>query len=181
MKKILTAALGLFAFAFVAIASTPTVAADVPNRAALPARPVMVVPTFAKTGFYVSGHAGGATLGKGAVVGVGAGYDFGMVRLEADYDYLGGKKGVRGHMFTANAILEHDFDRFTPYVLAGAGFRFADDVKWNERIGVYVLGAGLRYAVTDNLDIDGRYRYVAPFQFNKGRDHLFTVGVNYRF
>lgn len=181
MKKLLA----LVAGALVAAATFATAfAADLPPRR--PATLAPVAPVFTQTGFYVGGHIGYAYRGEQLALGANAGYDFGLVRLEVGYDNFG-SNGRTSNLISGNVLLENTYGRFTPYVLAGAGFRFYDDsIKWNDRVGVYIVGAGLRYSLTQSIDLDGRYRFIAPMERNNtllGRDaeHVTTLGVSYRF
>ena len=63
-----------------------------------------------------------------------------------------------------------------PYALAGVGYRLSD-VK-NEP--VWNAGLGVRYEVTSNIEVDGRYRYLSDFKRNRD-ENILTLGVNYKF
>jgi opacity protein-like surface antigen len=63
-----------------------------------------------------------------------------------------------------------------PYALAGVGYRLSD--AKNEPI--FNVGAGLKYEITSNIDLDVRYRYVSDFD-RKAYNNAVTVGGAYKF
>lgn len=109
------------------------------------------------------------------------GYDFGMLRLEADYDRLmmgnngGGAAGkVDAHVLTGMLYLEHDVKvsamKLTPFVGGGAGWAWLDGVGVGSGIGgfgnsdnggVYVGAVGVSAKLTDDLAFVTQYRYIA--------------------
>lgn len=175
MKSILSAlALGLSL-------TTAATAADLPARTA--PLPPTITRTAPLTGFYVGADLGYGARGENFVGGINGGYDFGYFRLEAGYDYMaqGKLSGSGVSLATANGIVEYSFGAITPYALAGIGYSFGGGsaTPWNDK-AAYALGGGVRYAVTTNVELDARYRYVAPTD-NRVHDHLLTAGVSYRF
>jgi opacity protein-like surface antigen len=100
-------------------------------------------------------------------------------RVEATYDYKNNNRSEnRSHTGMVNGIGQYKMPYFslTPYALAGVGYRIAD-VK-NEP--VWNVGGGVRYDLTSNIGVDGRYRYLSDF--NRLRDeNIVTLGVNYKF
>ena len=73
---------------------------------------------------------------------------------------------------------------FTPYALAGlgAGWNGWGKVGTGNANTLYNVGGGVRYALTNNFELDGRYRYVNSFNgagFNN--NHVVTLGVGYKF
>lgn len=193
MLKTVSMALGL------SLLASTAMAADLPRRSAPPVPVFVAQPT---TGFYVGVRGGYAFTAEDYVLGASVGYDFGAIRTELAYDYLGGRKdyvydygyGYYGratsiNLLTGNLILEHTMGNWTPYLLAGAGVAFTNGngygFRYDDTVGVYVLGGGLRYSITSNLDVDARYRYVNTFEsgwaMRRDGEHIGTIGVNYRF
>jgi opacity protein-like surface antigen len=179
IKKSLGAALAL------AFMSSAVLASDLPSRAAAPA-PVFTAAPAAVTGFYAGVRGSYATeLEKGAV-GANAGYEYGNLRFEGNYDRLGlGSTGV--NLATGNVIYGYKLGNLTPYVLGGAGVAGKDgDFKLDVNHAVYNVGGGVRFAVTEKIELDGRYRFVQAIRKDgvtgeRAYDHLFTAGVNYKF
>lgn len=161
--------------------ATSAVAADLPSRTTAPLPPQRPVAT-SDAGFY-AGVRGGIVFTDNITAGVGAGYQFNrFVRAEGNYDYLNNDKnttnGLSSSVVTGNLIGQYPFSSvpLTPYVLAGVGYRWSDaknEPVWN-------VGAGARYAVTQNVELDARYRYVSSFQ-NERQGNAFTLGLNYKF
>lgn len=161
------------------VASGAALAGDLPSRTTAPLPPERPV---ADSGFY-AGVRGGVVFTDNITAGVGAGYQFNkFVRAEANYDYLNNDKnsvnGLSSSVVTGNVIGQYPLGSFplTPYVLAGVGYRWSDaknEPVWN-------VGAGARYAVTKNVELDARYRYVSSFQ-NERQGNAFTLGLNYKF
>lgn len=168
---------------FLAIAavvmSSAAWAADLPSRTAAPLPPERPV---SDSGFY-AGVRAGVVFTDNVTVGAGAGYQFNrFVRAEANYDYLNNDKnkinGMSSSVATGNIVGQYPLTAYplTPYVLAGVGYRWSDaknEPVWN-------VGAGLRYGVTKNVELDARYRYVSSFQ-NERQGNAFTLGLNYKF
>lgn len=175
MKNFLTTLL------LTSVIGTSAVAGDLPSRTTAPLPPQRPVVT-SDAGFY-AGVRGGVVFTDNVAVGAGVGYQFSsFVRAEANYDYLNNDKnntnGLSSSVVTGNLIGQYPFAQLplTPYVLAGVGYRWAD-VK-NEP--VWNVGAGVRYGVTKNVELDARYRYVSSYQ-NERQGNVFTVGLNYKF
>lgn len=90
-----------------------------------------------------------------------------------------------GQMVMTNVVMSPwRVGAVTPYALAGVG------MGWNalgergtgDNAGVYNVGAGARMAVTGNVSVDARYRYVDAL--NRGdvqNQHMITAGVHIRF
>ena len=157
------------------------IAGDLPSKEA-PKAPTM--PTLEDTSWYAGLSLGGVHTDKSWYnnlrLTASGGYELNSFsRIEATYDYKHSNHNVdRSHTFIANGIgqLKLPFIPVVPYALAGVGYRFAD-VK-NEP--VWNAGFGVRYEVTSNIEVDGRYRYLTDF--NRKRDeNIFTVGANYKF
>lgn len=162
------------------LATSVAIAADIPSGKTAPLPPVR--PASLEPLFYVGAFGGGnLTEAKswtgarvGAVVGV---QPHRYVRLEGLYEYgWNSENANRSNSLFANAIAQYPVGRVTPYVLAGAGYRWADmknEAVWN-------VGGGLRYALTTNVEADLRYRYVADYDV-KNHQNVVTFGLNYRF
>lgn len=169
--------------AFSLLAST--VAANATDISSIPSRlsPAAPVASLVSPPKFWVGVNGGASVTNGLTsdspwnVGAVAGYNFltlGPVAVgaEATYDYVkGGTQEVGG-----NAIASVGVGSFSPYALGGIGYRWTD--FGNERI--WTLGAGLKYSVARNLEIDTRYRRIENWDRTNHDDRV-TLGVNYKF
>ena len=155
------------------LASTAAIASDLPSRSAAPA-PVF---TQAASPFYV-GVRGGLDYKKDDQkfsVGGNAGYEVNSyVRGEVGYDYL--NDADKTHAVTGNFIVQFPVMTFTPYALAGVGYRWTD-IK-NDY--VYNVGGGVRYSVTKDIELDARYRYINDFD-NVKHNNVISLGANYKF
>lgn len=119
--------------------------------------------------FYTS--AGVGKSGRHMTADLGFGYRFGdTFEAELDYTYKNGGE----HFLIANALAGYQFDNVRPYALVGAGYRWGDnsDAVWN-------VGAGVKLSITENIDLDGRYRFVSDFSGNE-KDQITTIGLVYR-
>ena len=164
-------------------------------------------------GAYVSGNLGLGvqpsatnTRDNAPVAGVAAGYDFGKVRLEAEYlkasqSNTGGGSigGIDVDLFSVNAAVEpFTFRGFTPFATAGVGYALLGGsgvVNHNGRVDrqstpVLNVGAGLSYAINTNWALVGEYRYLVSTRDavvqndgtrNNWASNLFTVGARYAF
>jgi opacity protein-like surface antigen len=170
MKKILLATVALLGFTTAAMAEDP-MKAD-------------------RSGAYVAGNMGGSNTKTSQMTVNGAvGYQvLPYARVELDFDHAFQTNGA-GNMVTANAIGQYRIpsSSITPYVLAGAGMgldKFGSLKKGGSEKALYNVGAGVRVAVSQSVDLDVRYRNVRPFEAAhvavKDRN-LFTAGVGYRF
>src|SRR5436305_9570457 len=163
----------LGALAVLAIA-TPALASDLPSKKAPPAfaYPVAAAPADA-TGWYGAldagvGYSVNSEKFKGTL-GARGGYDFGPVRLEADYSRYGIRSGGANE-FTGNVILQHRLGDFTPYVLGGGGIALVDsDFRFRDSLAVYRVGGGVRYSLAkfglDRVELDARYVHSGAAQF----------------
>ena len=143
-----------------------------------------------RSGFYVGGNIGSSTDQKNRTnLGMTAGYQYGKYfRVEADYDHAWRTSGT-GNMLMGNVVAQYRIPNstVTPYVLAGAGVgfdKFGNVKSSGDIVGLYNVGAGVRVAVSESVELDARYRNVRPFDTkNVGvkEQNIFTVGANYRF
>lgn len=169
MKKVLAlaAALGL-------VLATTAHASDVKN--------------LDRNGVYVGANIGtqlDAT--KQSAVGATLGYQVApYARVELNYDHLWQNR-TQGQTLFAHGIAQYRVPntRITPYVLAGVGtgFNSLGTLRHGDSTMLYDVGGGVRYAVTDNVELDARYRNVRAFNTNV-RDRssdIISVGVNWRF
>jgi opacity protein-like surface antigen len=142
-----------------------------------------------RTGMYVGGMIG-STPQKGAQtdLGVVAGYQLHPnARVEAAFDNLWRNTGSNGQMLMVNAVAQYRIPTsvVTPYVLAGTGVGFNSFGTTN--IGsaemLYNVGAGVRFAVSRNVELDARYRYISHFNTSaaNANANMLTVGANWRF
>ena len=168
MKKILVAALALLAS--VSVASAQDVRAD-------------------RNGLYIGGAVGSSLRDNSqTAVGAAVGYQFHPnFRVEAAYDLDPRTNRDNGHLLMANAIAQYRIPTsvVTPYVLAGAGMGFDTYGKAanGDVTAVYNVGGGVRLAVSTNVELDARYRYIGHFDNAPGLQsaNMFTVGANWRF
>jgi outer membrane immunogenic protein len=201
-------------------------AADMRMPYKAPLRPVVAYYNW--TGFYAginAGYAWGSSSWsspaisnnpKGMLIGLTLGYNWQagnfVYGLEGDIDWSMVKGsaacGVSGDCETKNSWLGtargrigYAFDRFLPYITAGAAF---GDIKaTNTNIGFtggsatkfgWTLGGGLEYAFLSNWTAKAEYLYVNLGSFDCGvscgpvapatvdfKANVFRVGVNYKF
>jgi len=111
------------------------------------------------------------------------------VRVEANYDHFWNGAGSRNfNAVTFNAIGQQRIPgtSLTPYVLGGVGVEFNEfrsAMNDGSYRGIYNVGAGMRVAISNNLEVDARYRYIAPIT-SRGdtvRGSMTTLGLVYRF
>ncbi|KKB13279.1 hypothetical protein VE25_02830 [Devosia geojensis] len=136
-------------------------------------------------GGYSWGEADSPSIGtvdlEGAAFGgqIGFNYDFGGFVLGAEADiHWSGLEGEEATIFgtTVNAQLEYfgtirgragfAIDRIMPYVTGGYAFgeaygtsTFGPGFTTREMVHGYTLGAGVEYAVTDNITVKAEYLY----------------------
>jgi opacity protein-like surface antigen len=87
-------------------------------------------------------------------------------------------------MIMFNAVASYpNTSVFTPYVLAGTGLGWnAASGTNNGTMGMWNVGAGFHVALSPQLSLDNRYRYVGPYNSATGRDaQVITTGINYKF
>ena len=176
-KSIKLAAVSMLALSSVALA------ADLPSKSA-PAAPT-APSLFSETSYYVGGFIGaepkkvepwyGSIRG-----GVNAGYNItSFAAVEALYEYhYNESKALRSNAGYINGIgqLKVPFIPVVPYALAGVGYRMSDAKDQ----AVFNVGAGMKYELTSNIDLDVRYRYVSDFD-RKFHNNAVTVGGAYKF
>lgn len=161
--------------------ATTAVAADLPRRTA----PVPPIPAFAQTnsGFFVGASSGWSTGNE--LVGSGTiGYRFNeFVRLESNFTNRFGSND--GQSVTIDGSIGVPIGRVTPYVLGGIGYGFNGLGKPNgDATALWSAGGGIRFALTSQWELDGRYRYTRHFNNYDGvrfDNSAVTIGVNYKF
>jgi opacity protein-like surface antigen len=151
-------------------------------------------------GYYVGGNVG-TNYAKFAdytwntspyTIGAVGGYEWNRYfRTEATFDYTSKEKPTTtksGETVFANAVVQYPVGfGVTPYAFAGTGYGFngwgkgksavVDDAK-----ALYNVGAGARYELSKNLELDGRYRYIQSYEGVKyNNNNIFSVGANYKF
>lgn len=139
-----------------------------------------------RTGVYVGGNLGstldadGRTL-MGAVVGSQVHQN---LRVEGTYDY-NARQGSNGQAIMVNAVPQYRLPGsvVTPYALVGAGYGLDAMGKDGDTKPVYNLGVGVRVGLSQNWEVDARYRHMNVFSrdFGDSETHLVTAGLNYRF
>jgi opacity protein-like surface antigen len=157
----------------------------------------------------VAGLPGVDSDADGFLGGVQAGYNaqwgnwVGGVELDASYsgvegDDIAGLDTELNWVGTARARVGYAFDRLLPYVTGGLALgeveatnTIAGISESNTHIG-WTVGAGLEYAVTDNVTVRGEYSYIdlqdesytlgAGVPADAGLDlHTVKAGLNYKF
>lgn len=160
----------------VALSATLALATDLPSYKTAPALEIHSNP------FYAGVNGGWSTNSSGFTLGATAGYDFGYVRLEGDYRNIGlghnATSFVTGNVLTGNVILQYPLGKFEPYVLAGYGYAWR---PYNASTGVWNVGGGSRYALTQNVALDLRYTFTEGVRSSNPVNNSITGGVEYRF
>lgn len=168
MKKIIMAAVGLLAT--FGVATAQDLRAD-------------------RSGFYIGGTVG-STMQDTSQTNLGgvAGYQINrFFRVEGTYDYLPTTVGPNGHVLALNGIAQYRIPSsvLTPYVLGGvgAGIDGFGTAGGGDVQTLYAVGGGVRIAVSTNVELDARYRYLSHFGTSAGsaNANVVTVGANWRF
>ena len=182
MQKTIVATLAILASTVVASAT------DLPSKTKAPAAPL---PTFALGG-YVGVNAGGnVTSDRVYTGGAVAGWNVNpFLAVEGGYAFSDPDNKVKvGSVFKKdyqNAVTVSALPQFkvpgtdvTAYALGGVGY------QWNTVTAdhsIYKVGGGLKYDVTSQWQLDGRYTRTDAFEkAYRGYDDRATVGVNYKF
>lgn len=150
-----------------------------------------------------------STDADGFLGGVQAGYNaqwgnwVGGVELEASYsgiegDAVGNLDTELNWLGTARVRVGYAFDRVLPYVVGGLALGDVEATnnltgfsESNTHVG-WTVGAGVEYAVTDNISVKGEYAYVdlRDEQYDLGTGvptdagldaHTVKAGLNYKF
>lgn len=175
----------LFVGAVLALAGVATASAA--DLVPAPVSPIAIETAEFATNYYIGGNVGIVPNGTNTTVysvGVVAGVELtDNIAVEAAYDrsFVDLKSGsATTDLLTINAIASYDAGIVEPYVLAGLGYEWKNPGTDGF---VYNLGAGARVAVTQDLDLDVRYRYVNSFdnQFDVGGEHRVTAGLLFKF
>ena len=162
-----------------------TVTAAATDTSSLPSRSNPTAPiggSLVEPKMWVGVNVGGAVsdgINRDApwTVGVVGGYN--VVRLgplglgvEGTYDY---KKGDTQDI-SGNVLTSMKFGSFSPYALAGVGYRWSDAA--NEK--TWTVGGGVKYSLTRSLEVDTRYRRIEDWDRTRPDDRV-TIGVNFKF
>lgn len=127
------------------------------------------------------------------------------IRSKAEKKYTEGKNSWKNSLENNSLMLNAYYDidtgtKFTPYVGAGIGMarlkaKIADSdgvsFSKNKTSFAWQIGAGVSYAMTDNLSLDAGYRYVdsgdvtiknedEKYKF-ESNSHEFLLGLRYSF
>jgi len=150
----------------------------------------------------------------GWTLGAAVGYRFNNVRVEGELSYqkndadqlsqMGDISDMKGDA-TSTALLVngyYDFaneSAFTPYISAGLGYAKVEtndmnvvgssgsDFNEDDGVFAYQVGAGVGYAVNENVTLDLKYRYFATEDAEldtsevEFASHNFLVGIRYNF
>jgi len=210
----MNAKLSLAAALSVLTLSGAAMAADLPRRATAAAPYVAPVPVFTWTGFYAGVNAGygwGSQKGSadaaygsldGAQIGGTAGYNYQMgqivLGMEGDMDWSNAKSTNGANVSKLNSVatargrIGYAVDRvllFTTGGYAGGAVErtlgAASASDWHNG---YALGAGMEYAITNNVSAKAEYLYTdLSSKTDTGisragmTQNTVRMGVNYRF
>ncbi|MGF1605671.1 MAG: outer membrane protein [Rhodothalassiaceae bacterium] len=126
------------------------------------------------------------TLFDGSVLGATLGYDFGLIRIEADYAFRNitfpsdtivrtffGPVRLLGdvdmHTALANIALDLPLSkRINAYVLGGGGAAFIQDLGPAEEVFAFQGGGGVSYLASRSIAIDVGYRYLRTEELQIG-------------
>lgn len=156
--------------------AAPASAADLTPRVYSYMQETVVTP-FRPDPWLVGISFGGTANGYG-VAGARLGYFFTPnFGVEASYDGLFGKNGRLSSVAMGSAVLSLGLtESLRVYTLGGLGLM--DTAKGTD--AAWSVGAGAGLYISQNLELDGRYRYARAFN-SRVEAHIMTVGVNYRF
>jgi opacity protein-like surface antigen len=184
MKNIITAA------ALILVASAAS-AASLPEKKTAPAVPSPAV-TMPES-WYVGVNAGGNVRSDQKIqdtprtFGGVVGYNFQKnIAIEGTLDYaFPMHKNPTSTRVMVNGVYSpfQEVYGFTPYALAGVGVQ-THDVRdgVDAAKAVYGFGGGVKYAISKNIDVDTRYRYISTIKTKDGFDtNILSLGVNYKF
>lgn len=184
-KTIIISKLTMFAL-LASVAATSSFATDLPNRNNVPFPPTRESTIIYNPQFHVGGYIGSRVTdsnntywNNGARLGAVVGWQHrDYVRFEGTYEYGLNKYRLyrNSNTLLMNVIVQYPVGAsFTPYVLAGTGYRWAerDFAVWN-------VGGGIRYNLTQNVEADLRYRYVSDYNV-RNVENVVSLGLNYRF
>ena len=96
--------------------------------------------------------------------------------VEGAYDY---KKNDTQTVF-GNVLTSFSVGSFTPYALAGVGYRWDASAAREVNEKVWNVGGGVKYSLTRSLEVDTRYRRIEDFDRARPDDRV-TIGVNFKF
>lgn len=179
MKKTLVA----FAMAISTVSAFATDTSSIPSRrdAIAPIASVVSEPKM-----WIGVNAGGTVtdgINRNAPWSIGVVGGYNIVKLgpvglgvEGTYDY---KKGDTQTVF-GNLLTSFSVGSFKPYVLAGVGYRWDNSQIFAINESVWNIGAGVKYSVVRNIELDVRYRHMENWD-RKRPDDRATLGVNYKF
>ena len=180
MQKTILAALAVLASVSVASAT------DLPSKKTTPAAPAAA--TSADSNYYVGVNAG--TVGSSTNVysgGVVAGWNampFLAVEGAYNYNFVRDDSGKNNHTVSINALPQYrvSFIPVTAYALIGTGYRFSASSNGNDHT-VYNYGGGLKYSLTNSIEVDARYTRTTAYDTVKysGNEDRVTLGLNYKF
>ena len=165
-------------------------AADLPTKKGAPPAPTAVAP-FNWSGLYAGINAGitapNSSLNNsvyGGLIGVDAGYNYQygpyVLGVEASSSYAKIKQFNQPTVALTDAdlVAGYSLGGLLPYVKGGAAYA----TDWNNRLG-WNLGAGVKYAVSYNVDVFGEYDYydLGKNGGNKLTTSVVKAGVEYKF
>jgi outer membrane immunogenic protein len=110
------------------------------------------------------------------------------VELQGNYEWNGDNDISLGEFLVLGRLGAVVTDQVLVYAAAGVGYQFSDDVVFangDDNIGIFALGGGVEFAVTDAVSLRGEILGIGDFEDN-GNDDFFngaraTVGVSYHF
>jgi len=149
-------------------------AADAP----VPVKRPVFIPLYEEVNYnsYV-GVFGGPNVSTGYSTGMTAGYKpFDNLGIEGRYTHRGNLHTKDTDHVGVNFIPQARIKgtNITPYVLGGVAYNVTTHKNtWN-------TGGGVKYGLTERVELDGRYTHTQNFNSRKG-DNAFTAGVNFKF
>jgi outer membrane immunogenic protein len=108
------------------------------------------------------------------------------IELQGNYLWNGDNDISLGEFLVLGRLGAVVTDQVLVYAAAGVGYQFSDDVVFanaDDNIGIFALGGGVEFAVTDAVSLRGEILGIGDFEnggdfFNGARA---TVGVSYHF
>lgn len=86
---------------------------------------------------------------------------------------------TRHDQLFGSALIQYNFDLFTPYIAVGPGYRWS---SVGREEATYNLGPGLKYSINETIDFNSRYTYIRGVETGKKMDeHLFSTGLSIKF
>lgn len=184
MKKL------MIAISMIAMMGGAALAADLPAKSQVSADKQLAIAVANDAHWYVGVNTGfnyldGVSIDDSQkILGATVGYQYNRnVAAELAFTQFFEQDGLadEGQALVLNGIaLLPTGTAFTPYALAGVGAGFNGLGDNGDAQAIYNLGAGVRYAVTESVDLDLRYTHVDAWESSIDTDAV-TVGAAFKF